>query len=311
MSPDQEQALNAFDLEHVGLSKGTLSFVLVITRRLQNTAFPANANDWRTANEGQVKGLGGPATRKILREHDVHRILSEEGGRTSRGNMGKLRVYVELLNELWEKNKLDLEAAEDFWVGKIQDYFDQQPFTFRLDPSKSMRSCVRHLLAQAIARQREVSGTMYAGAVMQHLIGAKLDIVRQSDVVHHGFSVADAPTNRAGDFLLGDVAIHVTAAPSEALMRKVTGNLSAGLRPIIITTEDGIGGAKALATQAAIEDRVDVIEIEQFVTSNVYEWSKFNRDSRPTTVGELIRRYNKIVSETESDPSLKIAFDDE
>lgn len=150
---------------------------------------------------------------------------------------------------------------------------------------------------------------MHAGAVMQHLVGAKLDVIAKGQVDHHGFSVADAPSNRSGDFLIGDVAIHVTTAPGEALIRKCQGNLTSGLRPLIVTTEDGVGGAKALSKQAAVEDRLDVIEIEQFIATNVYEWSVFDRDARPATIKTIIERYNVIVADCESDPSLRIEFE--
>lgn len=256
-----------------------------------------------------MAGLGGSAVRKILNDHNVERILSSEGGRTSRGNMERMSAYIDVLNELAARKALDLEDAERYWVERVLAYFDALPFTFRLDPSRSLRACVRDLLAQAVERQREVRGTMYAGAVMQHLVGAKLDMITRGSVIHHGFSVADAPSNRSGDFLIGDVAIHVTTAPGEALIRKCQGNLTSGLRPLIITTEDGVGGARALSRQAAVDDRLDVIEIEQFIATNIYEWSAFERDARPSTVRNMIDRYNRIVTDCESDPSLRIEFD--
>src|SRR4051812_9632093 len=223
--------------------------------------------------------------------------------------MGRMRAYADVLNALSRQNALDLEEAERFWVERVKAYFDSQPFTFKLDPSKSLRFCVRHLLAQGAARQRETKGTMYAGAIMQHLVGAKLNLITEGKVDHYGFSVADAPSNRSGDFLIGDVAIHVTTVPTEALVRKCQGNLEGGLRPLIVTTEDGLGGAKALAKQAVLEDRIDVIEIEQFVAAKIYEWSGFASEKRPTTVHGLIDQYNKIVADCESDPSLRIEFE--
>lgn len=305
----QRELLQKFDQEHIGLSKGSLSLVLIITRNAMAKEFPLEKSEFVTAKGGQVAGLGGPAVKRILSDHGVERILSNEGGRTSRGNMERMTAYLDVLNLLSSKGVLDLEDAENYWVERTNDYFEAQPFTFKLDPIKSLRACVRDLLSQAVARQREVKGTMYAGAVMQHLVGAKLDYVTKSEVVHHGFSVADAPSSRVGDFLVGDVAIHVTTAPGEALIRKCQANLSVGLRPLVITTEDGVGGAKALAKQAGVDDRLDVIEIEQFIATNVYEWSAFNRDARPGAVQEIIGRYNRVVGEVESDPSLRIEFE--
>jgi hypothetical protein len=313
MKETQRKALEAFDKENIGLNKGSLSFVATITRQLKDVEFPINADDFRTAQEGQVKGLGGGAIKKVLKDHGITRELSSEGGRTSRGNMGRLRAYAEVLNALHSQGVLDLNDAEDFWIERINHFFDSKPFTFRLDPSKSLRFCVRQLLEQAVARQREATGTMYAGTVMQHLVGAKVDLIagRASlKVEHHGAAVADSPTGRAGDFLIGEAAIHVTTAPSDALLHKISRNLSSGLRPIIVTTADGVGGALAIAKAAAIEDRIDVIEIEQFLATNFYEWGTFEREKRSESVKDLVSRYNEIVAACESDPSLRIEFDE-
>ena len=305
----QTEILSVFDADHIGLSKGALSFVIVITRNLRHKKFPISIDEFKTEKEGQVAGLGGGATKKVLKDYGITRSLSEEGGRTSRGNMGRLRTYLDLLNQLSIDGELDLKAAESYWIERILLYFDTLPFTFKLDPSKSLRACFKHLMMQAVTRQREAKGTMYAGAMMQHLVGAKLEWVSGKEMEHHGFSVADAPSNRAGDFQLGDVAVHVTTAPSEALIRKCDTNLSRGIRPLIITTEDGVGGAKAIARDQGIDDRIDVIDFEQFLAANLYERSSFERDQRREAVMELIERYNKIVAKAETDPSFRIELD--
>jgi hypothetical protein len=149
---------------------------------------------------------------------------------------------------------------------------------------------------------------MIAGAVIQHLVGAKLEIaLPEVHIEHQGFAVADAPGGRKGDFLVGDTAIHVTTAPTEALIRKCCDNLSENLRPLIITTKSGVGGADALAKNAALGDRIDILEVEQFVATNVYEWSKFEHKGRPLTIRELVETYNRIIEQSETDPSLKIS----
>jgi hypothetical protein len=305
----QEVALAAFDERYVGLSKGSLSLALILTRNAKAKTFPLSKSDFVTGAGGQVVGLGGGAIKKILRDYSIDRILSSEGGRTSRGNMERMEAYVDLLNALHDAGELNLGEAEGFWVGRAIAYFDAQPFIFKLDAARSLRACVRDLIAQAVERQREVKGTKYAGAVMQHLVGAVLDITVDGGLKHHGFAVADAPSARSGDFLLGDVAIHVTTAPGEALIGKCVSNLSTGLRPLIVTTEDGVGGARALARQAGIDERLDVIEIEQFLATSLYKRSRFDRDARSAAVAELVERYNVIVAECETDPSLRIAFE--
>jgi hypothetical protein len=182
------------------------------------------------------------------------------------------------------------------------------PLKFKLDPSKSLRRTVGELIETAFKRQEECPGTMTAGAVMQHLVGAASDRTSKCQMEHNGFSVADAPSGRKGDFLVCDSAIHVTTAPTEALIRKCRDNLDKSLRPIIITTESGVGGARALAKNADIEDRIDILEIEQFVATNVYEWSGFAANKRPVSINEH-NAYNAVIDACETDPSLRIAVD--
>lgn len=304
----QFAALARFDESYIGLSKGSLSLALILTRNAKAKSFPLAKSDFVTGAGGQVAGLGGGAVKKILADFGIERILSSEGGRTSRGNMERMEAYVGLLNTLHGSGELDLDEAEKFWVARVVTFFDALPFLFKLDPARSLRASLRDLLAQAVERQREVKGTMYAGAVMQHLVGAALDLAI-GGLKHHGFAVADAPSARSGDFLLGDVAIHVTTAPGEALIGKCASNLSAGLRPMIITTEDGVGGAKALARQFGIDERLDVVEIEQFLAMGLYERGQFEREKRSAAVTELVERYNEIIAGCETDPSLRIAFE--
>jgi hypothetical protein len=150
---------------------------------------------------------------------------------------------------------------------------------------------------------------MVAGAVMQHLVGAKIErALPEAKIKHEGFSVADAPAGRKGDFLIGDTAIHVTTAPTEALIRKCCDNLAQNLRPLIITTQSGVGGAVALAKNANVAERIDILEIEQFVATNVYEWSTFQQTKRALTVRHLVDTYNRIIDQCETDPSLKITI---
>jgi hypothetical protein len=173
---------------------------------------------------------------------------------------------------------------------------------------KSLRAIVRDLLTQAFKRQKENPGTMYAGAVLQHLIGAKLSLILPDGVVqNHGFSVSDAMSARSGDFIIDEVIIHVTTAPGEALMRKCESNLQSGARPIIVTIYENMPAAESLANIQGIAGRIDILEAEQFIATNVYELSQFKTSERRVTVERLIERYNDIVDACETDPSLKVS----
>lgn len=303
-----EKALVQFRDANSLKSKGQLAVMLHITRLGIENGLPLDPEALRTGKEGQVKGLGKGRVQNILKDYGITRVLAEEGGRTSRGSLGNASDYVGFLNALHAEKQADVPAIEKWWVARVQDYFSGKPFTLKFDPSKSLRSIVSDLLAQAVKRQKDNPGTTYAGTVLQHLVGAKLDLILPEGkrVQHHGANVADAPTSRAGDFVVDDAAIHVTTTPTEALVRKCRANIEAGLRPIIITVAESRAGVESIAKGFEIEGRIDVIEVEQFIATNILEWSKFKEKSHRPEILKLINKYNEIVQRVETNPSLLI-----
>jgi len=146
---------------------------------------------------------------------------------------------------------------------------------------------------------------MFLGAVLQHLVGAKLELVLGNEIEAHGAFVADGVTERQGDYQIEDVVVHVTASPGEALLRKCIDNLDQGLRPLIITTFKNVLVAETMAENKGVAGRVEVFDVEQFVASNILELSKFNAASRKVTVADLITRYNRLAG-CENNPGLLI-----
>lgn len=299
--------LSEVQKENSVTTKGSFGVVLVLTRNTTDRSPPYNADEFLTKRGGQVRGLGRVAVQAILADHGIKRVLAEEGGRTSRGSIDHMRAYIKLLNELHAEGLLDHAEIEAWWIERVQAYFVSQPLKVKLDSARSLRSIIAEILEAAFTRQRECPGTMVAGAVLQHLVGAKLEFaLPQIKITHEGFSVADAPGKRKGDFLIGDTAIHVTTAPSDALIRKCVDNLAENLRPLIVTTVEGVGGAVALARNANIGERIDILEVEQFLATNIYERTVFQQAERAITIRDLVTTYNRIVEECETDPSLKI-----
>jgi len=143
--------------------------------------------------------------------------------------------------------------------------------------------------------------------MLQHLVGAKLDLVLGIGVIaHHPVAEADAAEGRAGDFTPGDVAIHVTTHPGDALLKRCADNLDAGLRPMIVTTAARAAGVDTLAESAGLTDRIDILDIEQFLAANLHERSAFTKANHRPKVKELILRYNELIDLHEGDPSLRI-----
>lgn len=98
----------------------------------------------------------------------------------------------------------------------------------------------------------------------------------------------------------------MTASPGEALLRKCAENLSDGLKPLVVTSEKGLAVAEGLAQNLGLADRVELIEFEQFIATNIYELSHFESSKRKVSLRELVETYNEIISAVETDPSLEI-----
>lgn len=309
MDNDLKEALIVFNKERKFTRKGPLCVALVVTQHARKMGLPLDPDKLLTEKGGQVLGLGKGAVQAVLKRHDITRVLAAEGGRTSRGSIDNMREYVAFLNAQTEMNQVDLDAVEAFWIQRVHEFFSAKPFKIRLDASRSLRTLVRDMLVQAEERQRNAPGMQYAGAVLQHLVGAKLDCaLGVGSFEHNSFSTSDAQSGRAGDFFIGDVALHVTTAPGEAVIGRCRDNIDDGHRPIIVTTSRGLSAAEVLAENAGLGDRIDVFEVEQFVALNLYELGKFAAEGRRTAVGDVVTRYNEIIENFETDPSLKIEF---
>jgi Domain of unknown function (DUF4928) len=289
------------------LRKGGLCVGLVVTETAREKGLPLEPEDLRTDEGGQVAGLGKAAVQKILEAHKISKILAEEGGRTSRGSLGLMEAYVRTLNELHKEGSLNLDVALAWWIDKVRAHFASEGPKFQFDPGKSLRANIGDLLEQAEELQAAGGGTNYVGAMLQHLVGAKLELVLGvGKLSHHGFSVADHSTARKADYQIDSTAIHVTTHPSEALVRKCGDNLKTGLKPLIVTIARSVQPAEFLLEAANIGDRVDVLDAAQFLTANVYERSFFKTAACKTTLTALLNLYNSIVSKCETDPSLII-----
>jgi hypothetical protein len=165
-----------------------------VTQHAKKTGLPLDPEKLVTERGGQVLGLGKGAVQAIIKRHNITRVLAHEGGRTSRGSLNNMREYAAFLNGLKATGRVDLDAIEAFRIGRVHQFFASKPFKIRLDAARSLRMVVRDIIAQAVVRQKTSSGVYYAGAALQHLVGAKLDCaLGQRKVEHNSFSTADAP----------------------------------------------------------------------------------------------------------------------
>ena len=197
MAEAHHRELAAFTASKAFRGKGPLSVALVVTQHAKKMGLPLDAEKLVTEGGGQVLGLGKGAVQAILKRHEITRVLASEGGRTSRGSLNNMREYVVLLNGLHAKGKVDLDAVEAFWIERVHEFFAGKPFKIKLDASRSLRMVVRDVVAQAVERQKTPRGVYYAGAVLQHLVGAKLDRALGKGE-NSSITAFRRPTRRAG-----------------------------------------------------------------------------------------------------------------
>jgi len=302
--------LKAFQAEYNAYTKGPLSLLVQLTRMVREKTFPLDPNDFLTENKGQVAGLGGPNLKKILKEYDITRTLASEGGRTSRGNMGLMIKYVEFLNVWQGVEVINFDEVENFWAEQVRDYFNNLPFTLTADLSRTIGASLDELFEQVKKRQKENPGTQYLGTMLQHLVAAKLSLILPPEGFEiHGASVADSPTDRSGDFVISSTVLHCTTAPGEPLIQKCNMNIRAGCFHVIITIFDRVRTALDLAADADLSGRIEVWDIQQFLSTNVNEHSMFDGVARNAKLADIIEKYNAIIDEKETDPSLRIEFE--
>ena len=309
-SNNTQTRLKEFQAEYNVVTKGPLALVVQLTRMIRIKPFPLNPEDFLTENKGQVAGLGGGNLKKILKDYDITQILASEGGRTSRGNMGLMIKYIEFLNSWNQDGAIDFGAVELFWAEQVREYFRNQPFILAADPSRTIGACLDELFEQARKRQKQNPGTQYLGAVVQHLVGAKLSLILPSGKFQiHGASVADSSSDRSGDFVINNSILHCTTSPGEPLIQKCKTNIRAGCRPVIITIFDRVKTALDLADDADMNGRIEVWDIQQFLSTNISEHSLFDNTARNAKLADIIEKNNSIIMEVETDPSLRIEFE--
>lgn len=305
-----EEKLRLFQTENNIFTKGPLSVVVQFTRMVREKEFPLDPSDFKTEKEGQVAGLGGANLKKILRDHGITQQLSSEGGRTSRGSMGLMIKYVDFLNTWNAEEPVNFDEVEAFWAEQVREYFRNQPFVLTADASKTVGANLDELFEQARKRQKQNPGTQYLGTVLQHLVAAKLCLILpEGSFEIHGAAVADAPTARSGDFVINKTIIHCTTSVGDLLINKCKANIANGFRPVIITIFERVQTALNQIEDAGLSGRIEVWDIQQFLSSNVHEHSLFDEGRQNATLGAIIENYNHIVHEKETDPSLRIEFE--
>ncbi len=281
------------------------------------SAFPLEQDSYATGS--QLKNASGNKAKAILAGHGETRKYPAMGGRTSRGTIVHAHELALAINTAGEAAGVgEFDTAErtalafllqQWFVDRIrEDWFEKQKITADLNPDWSIRAVVSSLLQAG----RERPGNA-AGALAQHLVGAKLKIrfdgsdVEIGGINDESYTTADQQTGRAGDYQLNDTAIHVTMSPTLALFtERCQDNLNNHFRPRVLVPSDQLSRANTYAQDAGIDKLVAVQSIEDFIGTNIEETARFSQAEIRSRLKELVEIYNERIEAAEVDMSLKI-----
>lgn len=281
----------------------------LIVSRMMADGMPITDERLYSDRKSQVRGLSGQAIAKILEQHGETRIFTREGGRTSRGTVFLAASIRNVLNNTEISVRAPVDTVfvsyqlEAFFTKCVRlDYFDKQRITVDIDYTKPISSVVSDILRAAAERSDKPTG-----AVLQHLVGAKLQLrFPEEKIGSDRANAADMHTNREGDFQVGTTAFHVTTAPMEKLISRCVENKRAGYRPVILTLESKVQAARQMADNVGMSEQISVQSAEIFIGTNIEEISTYDGDRIREGLAKLIRTYNSRIEQIEIDKSLMI-----
>lgn len=277
---------------------------LAVLEHMRN-AFPLCEEDYLTPGN-QVR-TGGAMISRILSRYGETRTYAKEGARTTRRTRVAAESLVALLNAHENIEELSIQERREIidelqgWLAdRAKEYFDRRRIEVDIEPEKPMSDIVADILRAAHARN-------LAGAVAQHLVGAKLALrYPDAEIENHSYTTADEQLGRPGDFLVGDTVFHVTVAPMPPLLEKCQRNIRDGYRVILLTQRTRLEAASQMAEQAGLHNRLDISSVEQFVGQNVSERGQFTRRGIQYELRSLLEVYNSRVEAVETNKAIMV-----
>ena len=259
--------------------------------------YTLNLNHHMTEKGVQLKKAGPALGRKVLRRFgiDVKARLGEFG-RTSRGGPRAAGRLMTLLEPLYlerisstERNKLLLLLQERITYDLVK-LLDRSTQLIQTSSTDTFEKTLGDLLAAV--------PNISSGAVAQHLVGAKLKLrYPNQEISNDVTAAADAPTNRPGDFVIGDTSFHITLSPQNAVFEKCIENLNQGYKVYLLVIEKTLELARRKAGAYGIGNRIIIKSIESFIAQNIDEIAEFSAEKFVVQKENLLKNYNQRIRE--------------
>ena len=176
------------------------------------------------------------------------------------------------------------------------------------DTSRSVSDAVNGLLDQAVKRQKQNPGMKYAGTLLATPCRGETGAI---DANGRDSWCLRCRLIKRGARGISSLATRPFTAPPPLrayLSRNVSQTLATvSIRSSLLST-DRVVTARSLLEDAGIGGRVEVWDLQQFLSINVYEHGLFSSNDCRRFLADLISGYNGIIDECETDPSLHIEY---
>lgn len=309
--------------------KGRLYGALVV---LHNLKYSQENEAWGFLNTLEVTNTdkGKHFGDRSIKYHTSHRInlalstlnrsdlIPKSGGEAGRTSTGTKRAglgIIKIINRITGKHKdEDIrafgEASVDLLNSLVIEQLDLHAELGGIEVHFSPNETIGTFLKKLIHFPSN-----NPGAILQHLVGAKLELRYKSNnkinIEHNKSATADVQTNRKGDFDLGNSVIHVTKSPTTDHFKKALQNAESGRITYLLIPEDRMGTADlAKDIDSNYRAKVNVYSVEQFISQNIDELSLFQKEISLSNLKELLDTYNNLIEQYENDSSLKIVIPD-
>lgn len=298
------------DAAHGGLPpRGLVASSLCVLERLRKHS-SLDFSDHLTKGGGQIAGVSQKRQDRILERLGETRVYTKEGGRTNRGNHDHIRAMLDSidqdgflqLDDASKQKSIDLMQQLLFSV--VQKHFALVRLSFEMPRPLSPHACISAILEAATAASKH-------GQVAQQLVAAKLRIrFPKLEIPAFPVYAQDSQTGRKGDIVVNDTAIHVTVAPNQNHYLACQRNVSEGMLALLLVPSRKVDGTRQFLADAVPVDGIAVQGIEEFVGQNIGEIAEFRSGNLAIAIGSLLREYNAIIDQHESDKSLMIEIPD-
>ena len=254
--------------------------------------------------------------RNVLTLHGETRSFTSESGRTTSSapiaavNLAKRLNGLPALSGLTDDERKKVAWDLQNWVvARVTEYLDEDRIEVEINTNRQGPNIIRDIL-QKVREDDRAAGAgsvRKAGAVAQHLVGAKLAVRYPGEVIeNHSSTTADQQLGRPGDFLVGDSPMHVTLQPTDNVFNRCVQNVLNGQRPVLIVPDERVLETESIAESRHLSERMTVYGLEHFVGQNIEEIAGFATEGVKAGMKILLETYNQRVAAAESRQSLMI-----